>query len=139
MTLIKYIKQTVVSQIEEITAKQERETGLVLILLCLIVSFIYFSVIWTKVALVVTLITLLWPRALFPIAVLWFSLASLLGHVTSAVLLTVLFILLVVPIGLLRKMLKKDGLQLRSFKKNTKSAFVHRDHLFEAADLQHPF
>jgi len=90
-------------------------------------------------ALVLQVIAMTVPRIFAPIAVIWRGLSHLLGAVMSRVVLTVVFLLVVTPIGLLRRLLGKDSLRLRSFKASDDSVMQPRNHLFSGADLERPY
>ncbi len=123
----------------EVTNKQVLETGVLLVLICLLLGLYLDSKLWFKVALAATLIILLLPRLFYPVAVGWFALGQVLSRISSLVLLTILFVLLVIPIALLKQLFGKDTLQLKQFKKSKKSVFVNRNHTFTASDIQYPF
>lgn len=91
------------------------------------------------IALLLLLITLLAPRLLYPLAVLWFGGAKILGEVNVRILLTLVFILVVIPVGMWRKWRKKDSLQLHRFKKDKGSVMAIRNHMYTKEDLQHTF
>ncbi len=139
MISINFLKKKLFTLKPDITLKQERDTGLIVVLVCLLLALFYPPLVWIKIALTAVLITLLWPKAFYPLAVIWFLLAEALSKVSSTVILTSLFIVLVVPVGFMRRVFKKDNLQLKAFKKSSKSVFTHRDHIYEPSDLQHPF
>jgi len=84
-------------------------------------------------------LALLIPRLFYPLAKLWFGLASVMGWFTSRILLAVIFFLVVTPVGLVRRWMGKDRLMLRQFKKANTSVMVRRNHRFTADDLQRPF
>ena len=90
-------------------------------------------------ALVLQVITMTAPRILAPLAVVWLRLSHLLGTVMSAVLLTAVFVLIVTPIGVLRRAMGKDSLRLRAFKRGSASVMIRRNHVFSGADLERPY
>ncbi|MDF9796374.1 putative membrane protein [Catalinimonas alkaloidigena] len=139
MRLYTNIKTYFLDLVTEVGPKKQKESGMIIILACLIMGFFYTPDVWIRIALSVTLITLLWPGFFYPFTWLWFLLAKILSKLTSTVILTILFVCLLLPVGLIRKWLKKDSLQLRDFKKSKQSVFVHRGHQFETSDLKHPF
>jgi hypothetical protein len=57
----------------------------------------------------------------------------------SKILLSIVFITIVTPIGLLRRLLGKDSLQLKNFKKSKDSVFLSRDHKYTENDIAKPF
>ena len=79
------------------------------------------------------------PTVFYPFSVIWLNLSDILGRIMSRILLTVIFCLMVVPVGLARKIAGKDSLMLQSFKKSNKSVFKVRDHKFSKEDLLHPY
>lgn len=119
--------------------KQIIETGIVAALVLLFVALTYDDTIYIKAAVAVLIISLVIPVVLKPIAYLWFGLAELLGTVTSKLLLSIIFFVIVTPVGLFRRLLKKDSLQLKSFNQNTASAYRTRNHKFAPEDFKHQF
>lgn len=69
----------------------------------------------------------------------WFGFSTLLGTVMSKVILAVIFLRLVTPLALLRRLLWHDPMQLGQLENGTGSVIVARDHRFTAKDIQHPF
>lgn len=59
--------------------------------------------------------------------------------VMSRVLLGIVYLLVVLPTGLIRRLLGKDSLNLRLWKQSGDSCFVKRIHIFTANDLKHPY
>ena len=79
------------------------------------------------------------PRLYRPVAPLWFGLAHLLGAVSSRLLLTIVYWLVVTPIAVARRVLGKDSLRLRVFKASDASVMEVRNHVFAARDLEKPY
>jgi hypothetical protein len=123
----------------QVTPKQVTETGLLAVLLCLGWGLYQGQWGWCRVALILGSLLLVAPRVYYPLAVGWFALGRALGWVTTTVLLTVLFGLLVIPVAFLRRRLGRDPMRLGSFGQGTDSVFVVRNHHYTTADLQHPF
>ncbi len=121
------------------TPEQSRDTGLALTLLCLIIVYVWQAYRLVPLAMVLLVVTMVWPRAFQPLAGLWFGLAHLLGTIMSSVILTVLFFGLVTPIGLIRRVFGADALQLKKWKKNQDSVFAVRADLVKKQDLQAPY
>ena len=67
------------------------------------------------------------------------SMTRLIGLVVSKILLSVIFFFVVTPMGLIRRMLGKDSLQLNEWKKGDGSVMKERNHTFQAQDLEKPF
>jgi hypothetical protein len=68
------------------------------------------------------------------IARVWMRLARGLGWVSNGVLLSVVFLVVVVPVAIFRRVLKKD--RMTSFDKGASSNFISRDHLFTKEDME---
>jgi hypothetical protein len=121
------------------TPEQAKDTGMAMVLICLLLGY------WGKfpkflpVALVLLILTMAWPNAFKPLAGLWFGLSHLLGSVVSRVILTVLFFLVVTPIGLIRRLIGADALQLKKWKQGRDSVFVVREGPVQGKDLLNPY
>jgi hypothetical protein len=121
------------------TPEQAKDTGLAMVLICLLLGY------WGKfprflpVSLVLLILTMAWPNAFRPLAVLWFGLSHLLSSVVSRVILTVVFFLIVTPIGLIRRMMGADALQLKKWKQGQDSVFVVREGPVQGKDLANPY
>ena len=125
--------------ITKISKKQNVDTGLAILLILLIITFVGNNLFFVKLMLPVLLITMIYPKLLYPFAVVWFSLSKILGTLLSKIILSVIFVIMVIPIGFFRKMLGKDNLKLKEFKKDKTSVFIDRNYLFSAKDLEKPF
>lgn len=124
---------------KDVSKDQCKDAGMAFTLLALL-GCLFLSKQWLLIAAVcLLLLTMTVPMLLRGPAALWFGFSHLLGTVVSTILLTVIFFLVVTPIGLVRRMLGYDSLRLRSWKKDEKSVFVERNHAYQASDLEHPF
>ena len=123
----------------KITKDQCRDTGMAMVLLLLLVD-IRAKRGWVLFAAIVLLVlNMTVPRIYRPIAVLWLGLSDLLGSVVSRVLLSIVFFLVVTPIGVFRRLIGKDSLKLRAFNASKQSVMLERNHTFVAKDLETPF
>jgi hypothetical protein len=132
-------KEGLLSRFWAATPEQARDTGMALTLLCLLIVQFKHAYKLMPVAIILLIITMAWPRAFKPLAGLWFGLSHLLGTVMSKVVLTLVFFVVVTPIGLLRRLLGKDSLQLKRFKKGQDSVFLVRAELVEKEHLHKPY
>ena len=121
------------------TPEQAKDTGMAMVLICLLLGY------WGKfpkflpVAIVLLILTMAWPNAFRPLAGLWFGLSHLLGSVMSRVILTVLFFLIVTPIGVIRRWSGADALQLKKWKQGQGSVFVVREGPVQGKDMETPY
>lgn len=115
-------------------------TGMAFALIFLIVQWFVPDRRWPLItAMALLVVTMAAPALLRPAAVAWFGFAHLLGGVMSRLILTLIFLLIVVPIGLIVQRVRGDVLKLRAFKKAEGSLFVERNHTYSAEDLKHPY
>jgi hypothetical protein len=68
---------------------------------------------WLTAGGLFVLISLLMPRLLYPLKRLWLKLGALLNKVVSPVVLAVLYLLSIVPVGLLARLFGKSFLSLK--------------------------
>jgi len=122
-----------------ITRDQSRDTGMAMVLLILLALLKWGRNELLIAALIVHVVNMIVPQVFRPVAIAWFGLAHLLGAVASRVLMFVVFALVVTPIGLLRRALRKDSLRLRAFRSGDESVMVVRNHTFSAGDLEKPY
>ncbi|RMG21417.1 MAG: hypothetical protein D6730_18300 [Bacteroidetes bacterium] len=122
-----------------ISRDQARDTGMAMVLILLLVGLFTAQPLYYKLAIPVLLINMIYPMFFYPIAILWFGLSHLMGSVMSKVLLTILFAVLVVPLGLLRRLMGKDAMQLKRFGGQDATAMKVRNYTFVASDLEKPF
>jgi hypothetical protein len=121
------------------TPEQAKDTGMAMVLICLLLGY------WGKfpqflaVSIVLLLITMVWPRAFKPLAALWFGLSHLLSGVVSRVVLTIVFFVVVTPVGVIRRWRGADALQLKKWKQGQDSVFVTREGPVQGKDLIHPY
>jgi hypothetical protein len=124
---------------KKITVEQCKDSGLALVLICLICYVVWKLATLLILAIVFLVAAMTWPVMFQPFARLWFGLSTALGTVMSKIILAVLFYGLVLPVGLLRRAMGKDAMRLKSWKKGSDSVFRVRGHRFEAKDLEHPY
>ncbi len=134
--MMKFLRQAFPKRI---TKDQARDTGMAMVLLCLLLGFLLDADWMFTLAIPVLVLTMIAPRAYHPIAVVWLGLSHLVGTVVSRILLTMVFFVVVLPVGLVRRMLKKDSLQLREFGRGKGSVMQVRDHVYAPADIDKPY
>ena len=90
-------------------------------------------------AFICTLITVLAPIIFYPFAFCWLGVSQVLSFISSRIIVSLVFFLVVTPTGLLRRLSGKDSLKLKQFKKNSQSVMEERNHLYTKADFIHTF
>ncbi|MGB5821722.1 MAG: SxtJ family membrane protein [Saonia sp.] len=122
-----------------ITQKQCVETAILLAIASIGALLFYKEWVFVWPILGILMLALLFPLVFYPLAWLWFGFAKILGFVSSNVILTVTFFLLVTPISLLRKWMGKDDLYLKKYKKGSHSILKVREHQYGADDFKNTF
>jgi len=120
-------------------AEKCKDAALALVLICLICYHFWKLPLLVLASTVILFMAMTCPRVFQPFAVPWFALSEVLGAVVSRIILSLLFLLLVLPVGLARRALRKDSMGLRRWKDGGGSVFRTREHKFVAKDLEHPY
>lgn len=122
-----------------VSTEQCKDTGLAMILIVLIIGLFTGSHYAMIGAFLVTIADMVYPRVFYPVAILWFGLSVLIGTVASKVLLSLLFFILVTPVGMIRKLRGYDPMKTRQWKKGSDSVFQERDLMYSANDIKKPY
>lgn len=122
-----------------ISKKQASDTGMAMVLILLLVGLFTENILYPKIAIIVLVVNMTFPMFFYPFAIVWLGFSTLLGTVVSKILLTIVYIIMVVPLGLFRRLIGKDTLQLSNFKKDTGSVMKTRNFVFTSKDIEKPF
>ncbi len=125
--------------LKNISRDQAKDTGMAMVLISLLAGLLGQKQLLIVLAVALLIINMTLPLAYRPVAVVWLGLSHLLGTVMSKIILTVLFFLLVTPVGLMRRASGADTLQLKKWKKSRSSVFKIRNHRFNAKDIKVPY
>lgn len=118
---------------------QAKDTGLALVLILLIIEYIRLPDWPVIAAMAVLVLTMTWPAAFKPLAKLWFGFSHLLGAIVSKVILSLVFFLIVTPVGFIRKMFGADPMKTKQWKKGNGSVLVERNHRYVKEDIEKPY
>ena len=121
------------------TAGQIKDTGLAVTLILLIILLFTKNNKLIVPAIVTHVITMTWPKFYTPVAPLWFGLSHLLGSIVSRVLLTLVFVVIVSPVGVIRRLMGIDSMGIKKWKDGNNSVFVERNHTYTRPDLEIPY
>ena len=124
---------------KNITRDQSKDTALAFVLIFLVVGLFSTNFLYIKIGLVLLIIAMIFPLLFKYLASLWLGLAHLLGTVVSKILLSIIFFMVVSPVGLIRRLLGFDTLKLKQFKKGTGSVMQSREYKFAKEDLERPY
>ena len=124
---------------KKLSAKQLIDSGSALVLILLIIGVVTKNTLFYKLAIPALLINMTIPKFYYPFGIFWYSLSNILGFFVSRIILSVIYVILVVPVGLVRRLLGKDALNLRQFKKGRSSTLKKRDYTFTSKDILNPY
>ena len=124
---------------QKIKLNEAKDTGLAIILILLIIEYIKRPHWLILIAMGVLILTMTWPGLLKPLAWVWFGFSQILGSVVSRILLSIVFFVIVTPVGLVRKAMGADPMKCSLWKKGDESVLVDRDHLYTKEDIEKPY
>lgn len=122
-----------------ISNKQASDTGMAIMLILLLIGLFTKNDVYYKIAIPVLIINMTFPRFYYLFAIIWFGFSKILGTVMSKIILTIVYIVLVIPVGLFRRILGKDSLKLSEFKKGDNSVMMTRNYTFTSKDIEKPY
>ena len=118
---------------------RSKDTGMALVLVCLLVSLYRQDQRFLLPAVILLIVTMAWPGIFYYPSKAWFGFARIMGNVVSRILLVVLFFAVVTPVGLVRRLFNADPMKRKLWKNGTASVFTVRDHLYTGQDMKQPY
>lgn len=109
------------------------------LLILLILFLVTQQASFIKVAALLTVLAMINAGIFKPFAFVWLGLSKVLGLFVPKIVLSLVFIVFVVPVGLFRKAMGLDDMKQKEWKRNSASVFKTRNHTFVKEDLQSPF
>jgi hypothetical protein len=122
-----------------VTKDQAKDSGMAIVLILLIIGLFKKDDIYYKIAAGVLLMNMIFPMFYYLFAIFWLGISGMIGSIVSKMLLLVIYFIIVLPVALSRRLLGKDSLLLKGFKRSNESVMRTRNHIYEAADLEKPF
>ncbi len=119
--------------------EQCKDTGMAMVLLSLILYLFFRQEIYLYAAIGMHVVNMVVPTVYRPVAVVWLGLSNAMGWVVSRALLSVIFLVVVTPVGLVRRWLGKDALRLREYREGRDSVMQTRNHTYTAEDIRKPY
>ena len=118
---------------DDVKISSNRSFGIVFFVVFLIISI--FPLIndenlrvWSLViSIIFFILGLINSNILTPLNKIWFRFGTILGKIVSPIVMSIIFFLVVTPIGILMRILKKDLLNLKT--NNNKSYWIEKDEL----------
>jgi hypothetical protein len=124
---------------EKRSIDQARDTGLALVLILLLMIRAWKQDNLILPTILILILTMAWPAIFELPARAWFGLAELMGTISSTILLSLVFVLILIPMAGVRKITGADPMKRNLWKKGSDSVFLERNHKFSANDLQNPY
>jgi len=118
---------------------RNKDSGMALILLFLVAAHYFNEIRIITVAIILLLLNMIVPHVYKPFAKLWFGCSTIMGTYASKLLLTILYFIIVTPIGVIRRILVKDVMQTNKWKNGQDSVFIIRNHMFQKEDIEKPY
>jgi hypothetical protein len=123
----------------KISKEQARDTGMAMVLILLLLGVFLQNYIFVKFGILCLIIAMAIPLLFKYVAIFWLGLSHFIGTFASRIFLSVIFFLIVTPVGLIRRLLGYDTMKLRQFKAGTESVMVLRNHTFKKEDINKPY
>lgn len=120
-------------------SRRSLDTGLAFTLLALLAYYLLPGKGPVLIATVLLLLCMTVPWLFTPFARVWFALGERLSALTSALLLVMVFLLVVTPIGIIRRLLGRDPLRLGEWRSGSDTLLQQRKHRWQAHDLEKPY
>jgi len=121
------------------TQKEFINSGLALVLMTLLLGLFMKETLFYQLATGEVVLLMVFPAIFYPFSFIWLNLSDLMSKIMSKFILTWIYIILILPIGMVRRALGKDTLKLNEFYKDRITAFTERNHIFIKDDLSKPF
>ncbi|ASO04120.1 SxtJ family membrane protein [Arenibacter algicola] len=123
----------------EIKKEQLKDFGIIITIVFVILGIHFNTNRFLIIAIVIAFFTILFPSIFYPFTYVWFRFSKFLGKLNSQIILAIIFFLVITPVGIFRRILGKDTLRLKDFKKGTDSVMIQRNHTYSSSDLEHLF
>ena len=122
-----------------LTQAYTKDTGFVTVLVLLVAAYWTEKLLFLPFAIGTLLVAMTVPIILKPLAFVWFYFSTALGKITNRIILTVIFVGLLIPVGLVRRCLGFDPMKRKAWKNGVNSVFTERNHIFTADDFNRPY
>ena len=123
----------------DISKRQAEGTGMAAALIFLLWGYYAKNPFYYTLAIPILLVNMTAPKLFYPAAVVWFSLSNLLSMVMPKIILTIVYAIIVFPVGQLRRLSGYDPLLLKQWKKNYTSVMKSRMHTYQPIDIEKPY
>ena len=122
-----------------ISNKQASDSGMAMVLILMLFGLFTKNNVFYHIAIPVLILNMIFPRIFYLFAIVWLGISELLGAIVSRIFLTIVYVVLVIPVGLYRRIIGKDTLRLKDFKKERTSVMMDRNYKFSSQDIEKPY
>ena len=102
---------------KKMTKKKTIDSGMALVLILLLIGYFTDNILFLKFAIPILIIDMIFPVVFYPFALFWFGMTHFLGSIISKIILSIIYYIILAPVGMIRRLWGKDVLMLRLFKK----------------------
>jgi hypothetical protein len=121
------------------TQAYTKDTGLVIVLILLLTAYWKGDLFFILLSIVTLVVAMTIPVVLKPAAVIWYYFSTALGNITNRIIFTIIFGVVLTPVGMIRRSLGYDPMKRKTWKNGSNSVFTERDHVFIPDDLNRPY
>jgi hypothetical protein len=107
--------------------------------LALVITDLWTGINLQGAVIAVLIVTILFPALFTPASAVWYRAGRYVERLFSTVTLVLIYVLVVTPVGLVRRRFAKDTLSLRKFRQGNGSVFHVKEKTYCADDLTHPY
>jgi hypothetical protein len=122
-----------------LTRSRHRDAGMAFTLLMLLAGLYSDQRMYFVIGAISLFSAMTLPELFYPFSLLWYALSELMGWVMTKVILTLLFVFLVIPVGVVRRISGRDPMRRRAFRESESSVFLIVDKEFGSKDIIHPY
>lgn len=122
-----------------ISERHRRDAGMAVTLAALLGYWFSHRPGWLSLALGALLLTMTIPGVFLPISYLLQGFSRLMERLVSKVILSLVFFLVICPVGLLRRLAGYDSMAVKQWQAGRGSVFKERRHCYEAKELERLF
>jgi hypothetical protein len=111
----------------------------VLIALVVVIGSYTKKVDLTLFLVIVLLLCIVCPIVFTPLRLLWFKFSKILEKIVTPLILFTVYVIVLIPVGLLRRAFGKDTMHLKDFRKLKNTVFTDRNKTFNSDDFNNQY
>lgn len=124
---------------KKITKKQASDSGMAIVLILLLIGLFTGNTLFYKIAIPFLVINMIYPMTFYYFGIFWIGLSTIIGTIVSKILLSLVYLIIVLPMALVRKLIGKDPMQMKQFKKSRSSIMQVRKHTLTSEEIIYPY